>query len=82
MNEVADNTSIRSWWWGRTLPEEDFKMIDLSDLTKENVQRLRDLKQLVELAEEEGIKLPFGQYIKKGDLYKAWSQNPDVEEER
>ena len=70
MNEVVDNTQIRSWWWGRTLPEEDFKTIDLSDLTKEDVKRLRDLKQLVELAEEKGIELPFGQYMKRGDLYK------------
>lgn len=73
MNQVTDNTSIRAWWWGRTMPEEEYKTIDLSDLTKKDINRLRELKQLVELAEEKGIELPFGQQFTRNDLQKLWS---------
>ena len=74
---MTNNTrSIRSWWWGRTLPKEYFESPDLSNLTRKDIDKLRDLKQIVELAEEKGIKLPFGRYVKRNELYSLWDNNP------
>ena len=79
--QIGNNTNeIRSWWWGRMMPEKYVELRDLSSLTTSQEKELQDLKHLVEVAERQGIKLPFGQYVKKGDLHKAWSRNSEEQE--
>ena len=53
---------IRSFWWGRTLPER-YKHISLSNLTIEDIVILNKLRSLVLTAEELGVDLGWGKQV-------------------
>ena len=65
MNKERD---LRSWWWGRTLPIEH-KDININNLSVQDIEILDQLRDIVFIAYNLGVELPFGNYVKRKDIY-------------
>ena len=69
---TVNRKELMGFWWGRTLPKKHKELRNLSDLTADQVGTLSELKDIVENAEKHGIKLGFGQHVRKKDLFKEY----------
>ena len=58
-----------AFWWGRTMPEKHKELRNLSNLTGDDLKTLKKLKDEIDNAEKNGIKLDFGHHVCKKDLF-------------
>lgn len=60
---------MRSYWWGRVLPETCQHLRDLSILTDDDVRELEVLRHIVLEAEKKEVELTWGHQVTKGEVY-------------